>query len=132
MQANTRRDTSTEIAMRRALHRDGLRFRVDLPIRLPGRRAMRPDVVFTRRRVALFIDGCFWHCCPLHGTLPATNADYWLPKLEENRRRDARNTAELEEAGWAVLRVWAHDPPEYVARRVRRLLAERGGPVPES
>ena len=102
--------------------RKGLRFRVDLPIRVEGHRPIRPDVVFPKRRVALFIDGCFWHGCPLHGTLPATNAEYWVPKIAANRSRDARNTAMLEEAGWTVLRFWEHETPSNVANAVLSIL----------
>lgn len=122
MQGNRRRDTRTEIAVRSALHRRGLRFRVDLPIRIDDIRPIRPDVVFLRSRVAVFIDGCFWHGCPVHGRVPATNREYWLSKLDANRRRDDRNVADLEEAGWTVLRAWEHDDPDMVACSVVRLL----------
>lgn len=125
MQSNRRRDTASEKLVRSALHRRGLRFRVDLPIRVDGARPVRPDIVFPRPRVAVFVDGCFWHGCPEHGTLPATNRDYWLPKIEENRQRDQRNTAALEACGWTVVRVWAHEDPAVVATRVARLIARQ-------
>lgn len=108
--------------MRSALHRSGLRFRVDLPIRLGVGRTVRPDVVFPKQRLAIFIDGCFWHGCPIHGTSPVTNRQYWSPKIEENRERDRRNTAELEAEGWTVIRAWEHDEPAMVVERVLRVM----------
>jgi DNA mismatch endonuclease (patch repair protein) len=79
---------------------------------------VRPDVVFTRERVAVFVDGCFWHCCPLHGTRPARNTDYWRPKLERNVARDTVVDEALGEAGWSVVRGWEHERPEEIAGRV--------------
>lgn len=118
MRSNKRRDTALELAMRSALHRAGFRFRVDLPILVAGARTVRPDVVFTKQRIAIFIDGCFWHGCPVHGTTPATNQAYWGPKIEENRQRDARNTRELAADGWTVIRVWEHEQPPWLVERV--------------
>jgi DNA mismatch endonuclease (patch repair protein) len=74
--------------------------------------------VFTKRKLAVFIDGCFWHCCPDHGTLPASNVDYWLPKLERNVKRDAANDAALRAAGWTVIRAWEHEPAAKIAERI--------------
>jgi DNA mismatch endonuclease (patch repair protein) len=74
---------------------------------LPAGR-VRPDIVFTRKRIAVFVDGCFWHCCPLHGSHPAVHQAYWSPKLARNVERDTRNTQLLEDAGWTVLRIWEH------------------------
>lgn len=108
MQANRRRDTRPELALRSALHRAGFRYRCDFRIDLPAGR-VRPDVVFTRKRVAVFVDGCFWHCCPKHGSKPSVNQSYWSPKLARNVERDARNTAWLTEAGWTVVRIWEHE-----------------------
>ena len=108
MQANRRRDTKPERALRSALHRAGFRYRCDLRIDLPGGR-VRPDIVFTRKRVAVFVDGCFWHCCPEHGSRPAVNQIYWSPKLARNVERDARNTKLLTDEGWVVLRIWEHE-----------------------
>ncbi|KRE21879.1 hypothetical protein ASG80_12435 [Agromyces sp. Soil535] len=117
MLANKRRDTSTELAVRRLLHGRGLRYRVDFaPI--PGLRRRRADVVFTRARVAVFIDGCFWHGCPEHGTHPNQNADYWGPKLAANVARDADTTAQYEAAGWTVLRFWEHEGSISIAARI--------------
>lgn len=118
MASNRRRDTSPELALRSLLHGLGLRFRVDYAIRLDGRRPIRADVVFTRQRVAVFVDGCFWHSCPLHGSQPKTNTDYWQPKLQGNRERDALYSRLLEEAGWRVIRIWEHEPPPEAAARV--------------
>ncbi len=128
MASNRHRDTSPELALRSLLHGLGLRFRVDYGIRLDGRRPIRADVVFTRQRVAVFVDGCFWHSCPLHGSQPKTNSDYWQPKLQGNRERDQLYTRLLEEAGWRVIRVWEHEPaPEAAARVIEALGTERPG-----
>lgn len=131
MRANRRRDTTPELLLRSALHRAGARYRVDFPIRPRGSRPIRPDVVFTARRIAVFVDGCFWHGCPLHATIPATNRAYWEPKLAANRERDLRTTAALEDDGWVVLRFWEHHEPESAARKVLQAIAEsstRGNP----
>ncbi|WP_344339474.1 very short patch repair endonuclease [Agrococcus versicolor] len=116
MQANRRRDTGPELAVRRLLHARGLRFRVDLAAQ-PGVRS-RPDIVFTRRRIAVYIDGCFWHGCPRHRTQPKANADYWTPKLQRNVERDAAVTLALQDAGWTVLRFWEHEDPQVVATTI--------------
>jgi DNA mismatch endonuclease, patch repair protein len=118
MAANRRRDTAPEMRLRSELHRRGLRFRVDFPIRVDGRRPVRPDVVFTRRRVAVFVDGCFWHGCPVHGSQPKSNADYWLPKLRRTQKRDRETEQALREAGWLVLRVWEHESVSAAGDRI--------------
>jgi DNA mismatch endonuclease (patch repair protein) len=123
MLGNRRRDSTPERRLRSALHASGLRFRVDLPISVPGRRPIRPDVVFTRARVVVFIDGCFWHGCPEHGRPPRTNSTYWNAKIAINQTRDRDQTIALEEAGWTVVRVWEHDNPEAAAAVVQRILA---------
>jgi DNA mismatch endonuclease, patch repair protein len=125
MRKISRRDTRPERAVRSELHALGLRFRKDLPIRTPSR-VVRPDVVFTRKRLALFIDGCFWHCCPIHGNSPRSNTDYWGPKLERNVIRDHLVDEALEESGWHVVRAWEHEEAAAVARRVAGLLLARG------
>jgi DNA mismatch endonuclease (patch repair protein) len=86
---------------------------------------VRPDVVFTRARVAVFCDGCFWHGCPEHGTSPRTNADYWGPKLAGNGQRDQRNDVALRASGWEVIRVWEHEDADEAARRVERVVLDR-------
>jgi DNA mismatch endonuclease (patch repair protein) len=123
MQANRRRDTGPERALRSALHAAGLRYRCDLRIDLKSGRRARPDIVFTRRRVAVFVDGCFWHSCPQHGRDPRKNAGYWAPKLARNRERDLENTRALEAAGWIVVRVWEHDDVGDGVDRVTRALS---------
>jgi DNA mismatch endonuclease (patch repair protein) len=109
MLGNRRRDSKPELRLRSALHARGLRFRVDMPIRLDGRRPIRPDVVFTRARIVVFIDGCFWHGCPEHGKKPRSNSGYWSAKITLNQARDRDQRAALEDAGWTVVRIWEHD-----------------------
>src|SRR6185437_1901752 len=109
MKANRRVDTKPELALRRALHARGYRYRKDLRLDLPGGVRVRPDIVFTARRVAVFVDGCFWHCCPQHGTQPAANTWYWEPKLRRNVERDRAADTALAAAGWTVLRLWEHE-----------------------
>lgn len=116
MRGNVGRDTKPELLVRRALFRRGLRFRVDYRLAPPAR--TRADVVFTRARVAVFIDGCFWHGCPVHATTPKSNTAYWVPKLEANRVRDAATTALLTDRGWTVLRFWEHEEASAVADTV--------------
>jgi DNA mismatch endonuclease, patch repair protein len=125
MRANRRRDTAPELEIRSRLHRMGLRFRVDRPIRIPDGRPIRPDIVFPRQRVAVFVDGCFWHACPYHGTVPRTNADYWIPKIRENQARDQRNVAALEAVGWTTLRFWAHVQPVEAAAEIAEVVRSR-------
>jgi DNA mismatch endonuclease, patch repair protein len=107
MQANRGTDTRPEIKLRSALHRLGYRFRKHASP-LDDLRC-RADIVFPRERVAVFVDGCFWHSCPDHAVLPRTNHAYWTAKLQRNAQRDARNNARLREAGWAPVRVWEHE-----------------------
>jgi DNA mismatch endonuclease (patch repair protein) len=121
MQGNVRRDTRPERALRSALHRLGLRYRVDLKLGT-GRSAPRPDVAFTRARVAVFVDGCFWHGCPEHGVQPRANATYWNAKVARNKGRDARNDAALEALGWRVVRVWEHEDPGVAAAMIERVV----------
>jgi DNA mismatch endonuclease, patch repair protein len=120
MQGNRKRDTRPELALRAALHARGLRFRKDFPLAIRGARPTRVDIAFTRARVAVFVDGCFWHGCPQHGLTPKANAHYWAPKLERNRMRDSQVTAALEADGWMVLRIWEH---VRLAEAVERVMA---------
>lgn len=116
------RDTSCERALRSAIHACGLRFR--LRSDLPG----RPDIVFPSARVAVFVDGCFWHACPLHCRLPATNRAYWEAKIARNAARDARTAAVLRQLGWRVVRVWEHEvvaSPTKAAKRIARVVISR-------
>ncbi|MBP2458672.1 DNA mismatch endonuclease (patch repair protein) [Clavibacter michiganensis] len=116
MRANKRRDTLPELLVRRILHARGLRYRVDHRVVQESR--SRADIAFTRQRIAVFIDGCFWHSCPEHLSLPKANADYWIPKLARNVERDAEVTAVLRGLGWTVLRFWEHEPAQYTADRI--------------
>ena len=86
---------------------------------------MQADVVFTRARVAVFVDGCFWHSCPLHGRIPKSNLDYWGPKLARNRTRDHEVNLALEGLGWKVVRVWEHEPPLDVVEKIRLVMDQR-------
>lgn len=110
MRANRRTDTKPEIALRRALHARGYRYRKDLRLDLPDGVRVRPDIVFTARKVAVFVDGCFWHVCPEHGREPTSNEWYWTPKLRRNVERDRTADAALQAAGWRVVRLWEHVP----------------------
>jgi DNA mismatch endonuclease (patch repair protein) len=116
MQGNRARDTRPEIAVRSAVHALGLRFRKHMAP-LPGLRC-HADLVFASRRVAVFIDGCFWHGCPDHGVSPTTNSSYWQAKLGGNVKRDRRNDAALADAGWTVVRIWEHESPQEAALRI--------------
>ncbi|WP_232234534.1 very short patch repair endonuclease [Actinoplanes sp. N902-109] len=109
MQANRRSDTKPETILRSALHRLGYRYRKDFLLRFPDDVRVRPDIVFTARKVAVFVDGCFWHVCPEHGRQPTTNEWYWTPKLRRNMERDRRADAALTGAGWQVVRIWEHE-----------------------
>lgn len=111
MQGNRRRDTLPELALRRALFAKGLRYRVDFPIRVDSGRPIRADIAFTRAKVAVFVDGCFWHGCPEHQVIPARNRDYWEPKLRRNVERDRETDRRLSDAGWRVVRIWEHESP---------------------
>ena len=123
MQGNRKRDTKPELELRRALHRRGLRYRVDALLPLAGLRR-RADVVFTRRRIAVFVDGCFWHGCESHGTQPATNSAYWTPKIARNVSRDLETRRLLEEAGWTVVRIWEHEDAQAAAARIEGLVRQ--------
>jgi DNA mismatch endonuclease (patch repair protein) len=107
MRANRRRDTGPELRLRSALHRAGLRFRVDHSLNFDRRR--RADVVFTKQKVAVFVDGCFWHGCPEHCAAPKANADFWAQKIGANRSRDRDTDSRLEAEGWKVIRFWEHE-----------------------
>lgn len=109
MQANRGRDTAPELAIRALLHRAGMRFRVDH--KLPTNPRRRADIAFTRVGLFVFIDGCFWHGCPLHYVKPKTRSGFWAAKLAENRKRDAETSATLQSTGATVLRIWEHESP---------------------
>lgn len=121
MQANRSRDTTPERKVRSALHRRGFRFFVDRWVVAGGLRT-RPDILFPRKRLAVYIDGCFWHRCPRHATNPKANSAYWAPKLKANVARDERATFALVGAGWTVLRFWEHEDPGDVANSIEAAL----------
>jgi len=123
--ANRRTDTGPEVALRAALHARGLRFRKDYPVKVDGARPTRLDVAFTRARVAVFLDGCFWHGCPIHGQVPKANNDFWATKLAANRKRDLLVSRSLAARGWTVVRAWEHEAVDEVADRVAATVAER-------
>ena len=116
MVGNRSRDTRPELSVRSAVHRSGLRYRVDARP-LPELRRTA-DLVFRPAKVAVFIDGCFWHGCPEHYVAPRSNTDYWSAKVARNMQRDLDTTRRLREAGWTVLRYWEHDPPDDAAREI--------------
>ncbi|MET8909189.1 very short patch repair endonuclease [Micromonospora sp. NPDC004551] len=118
-----RASTKPELLIRKELHRRGLRFRVNHPS-LPG----RPDIALTRARLAIFVDGCFWHRCPNHGVMPKNNREWWEAKLRRNVERDREKDAALSALGWHVRHFWEHEDPGKVAEEIvqlwRRLLSE--------
>ena len=116
-----RRDTAPEIALRKFLHADGFRYRIAYPV--PGQHRRTIDIAFTRQKLAVFVDGCFWHGCPEHGTSPRANSEWWRRKLEANHDRDLDTNAMLRERGWTVLRIWEHEEAARAAAKVRTFLA---------
>jgi DNA mismatch endonuclease, patch repair protein len=123
MQAAKPRDTAAELAIRLLLHRKGLRYRVDSkPLKDVNRRA---DIVFRSAKVAIFVDGCFWHGCPVHGTQAKANAEFWRMKIERNQQRDAETTTQLEKAGWKVIRIWEHENPQEASEKIYNIIVSR-------
>lgn len=120
MQGNRSRDTRPEIVLRSELHRRGLRFRKHALV-VPGLR-YRPDIVFSRQKVAVECLGCFWHRCPLHASHPTANAQYWREKFEGNVARDSRKAEALADAGWQLILVWEHEEPHAAADRVEEII----------
>lgn len=125
MQATRRRDTPAELALRRELHARGFRYRVDYPPLENIRR--RADIVFTRAKVAVFCDGCWWHGCPEHRTWPKANAEWWREKIDANQRRDRDTDTRLAAAGWIVVRVWEHEDPVEAAERIAATVRAASG-----
>ena len=122
MQSNTRTDTRPEVALRSALHQLGLRFRKDYRVETDDL-IVRVDVAFPKRRVAVFLDGCYWHACPEHGHVPKTNSEFWAAKFRRNVARDREVNRALRSAGWKVVRIWEHVPISEEAASLRELLA---------
>ena len=114
--------TDAEIALRRELYRRGLRYRIDYEVMKKPRRVA--DVAFLGLRIAIFVDGCFWHGCPEHATWPKQNAEFWRQKIEANRHRDAGTNSRLLDAGWTVLRFWEHEEPDAVVAAICTTLAQ--------
>ena len=123
MQSVRQKHTSAESALRRELHARGLRYRVQVPVLTKPRRVA--DVTFAHLRIAVFVDGCFWHGCPVHATWPKQNAEFWREKILANQERDRDTDARLKSQGWVVVRAWAHEPPAKVASRVARIVRAR-------
>lgn len=123
MQATRRKDTEPELALRRALHARGLRYRVD--VALPAIPRRRMDIVFPTARLVVLVHGCFWHSCPDHATTAKANYAYWSTKLKANRERDLDTARRLHEAGWTLMTVWEHEPLQSATERVVRQLADQ-------
>lgn len=123
MEALRRKDTDPELAIQSELVRMGVRFQTDTR---PDTVRSRADLVVVDARLAIYIDGCYWHACPDHGTVPKRNTAWWVAKLEANQQRDLRVTAQLEAAGWAVLRIWEHEDVAMAADRIRSAAVSRG------
>jgi DNA mismatch endonuclease, patch repair protein len=123
-QRQRRKNTSPELAIRRELHTRGRRYRVDVAP-LPRYRRRRADIVFARQKVAVFVDGCFWHRCPEHGTSPRANARWWDEKLQRNVDRDRDTDERLRDAGWGVVRIWEHEDAMAAVDRIEYVLRER-------
>lgn len=123
MQRVRQKDTSAELALRRALHALGLRYRIQVPVSTKPRRVA--DITFGGPRVAVFVDGCFWHGCPEHATWPKQNADFWRAKIAANQERDRDTDARLRAEGWEVVRIWAHEKPHDAASRIAEVVRAR-------
>jgi DNA mismatch endonuclease (patch repair protein) len=124
MRSNRGVDTKPEKALRGAVHALGLRYRKNFAV-VAGDVRVRPDLVFTAKKICVFVDGCFWHRCPEHATNPKANSEYWAPKLLANVDRDLRVNTALRSAGWLVIRVWEHEDPLEAAERVRAAVTSR-------
>lgn len=123
MQASKPRDTAPEKALRSELFKKGLRFHIDAkPIREFNRKS---DIIFRTAKVAVFVDGCFWHGCPIHGTQAKANAEFWRNKIKQNQLRDLDTNKKLKKAGWKVIRVWEHENPEKAAEKILKIVAKR-------
>lgn len=116
MERQARKDTKPELELRRRLFAAGLRYRVNVPA--PGLHRRSIDIAFPRAKVAIFVDGCFWHGCSEHGVSPKNNAAWWSAKIRGNQARDAETVRHMEALGWDAMRVWEHEDPGLVTRRV--------------
>ncbi|MBT2389621.1 very short patch repair endonuclease [Streptomyces sp. ISL-1] len=129
MSRQASRDTTQELAVRRLLHGAGLRYR--LHVAVPGMPRRNVDIAFRKLRIAVFLDGCFWHGCPDHATSPRANAEWWRSKLDRNMARDRETTDRLLSEDWSVLRFWEHESAEDVARRITAAVASKRRPSAE-
>ncbi len=120
MSAVGQSNTRPEVRLRCALHALGYRYRVNYPVRVSNH-VVRPDVVFTKQRIAVFLDGCFWHACPDHGQIPKTNEELWAAKFERNAARDCEQTELLTAAGWKVIRIWEHESVPTAISKIERV-----------
>ncbi|MGW5424336.1 very short patch repair endonuclease [Streptomyces sp. NPDC003943] len=125
MSLQSSRDTAPEVAVRKLLHAAGLRFRVNVPV--PGMPRRTIDIAWGKAKIAVFLDGCFWHGCPQHATQPKANAEWWRAKLDKNMARDLETTRHLEARGWTVLRFWEHEDPATIAELVTHTRGEARG-----
>jgi DNA mismatch endonuclease (patch repair protein) len=123
MRVVKQRDNSQELALRSLLHRMGLRFRTHEVVIRGLRRA--PDIIFVRARIAVFVDGCFWHCCPKHGTWPKANRKWWQTKLALNVTRDRDTDARLRSVGWTSIRIWEHEDARRAAAKIANLVRQK-------
>ena len=110
------KNTKPELQLRKALWARGLRYRVHAAL------IGRPDIVFPRQRLAIYVDGCFWHGCPIHGTNPVTNADFWENKIKGNIERDRQVTSQLTKLGWIVIRIWGHEIKECLDKVISNII----------
>ncbi|MBJ7354358.1 MAG: very short patch repair endonuclease [Thermoleophilaceae bacterium] len=120
MRAQRTEGTAPELRLRSELHRLGLRYRVHFATPFDRRRKI--DIAFPARRIAVFVDGCFWHSCPQHVVVPTSNRDFWIEKLARNRERDLDTNRRLIELGWEVIRVWEHEDPTDAAARIKAIV----------
>lgn len=123
MRRQAQRDTAPELALRSVLHKKGLRYRLQVPV--PGLPRRSIDICFPRAKVAVFVDGCFWHGCPEHARRPKSNSAWWESKIQKNRRRDQETSAALKRDGWQVLRFWSHEDPWTAAHAVEAKLSSQ-------
>lgn len=117
------KSTAPELALRKELFRLGLRFRIDRVVLNKPRRVA--DIVFPKQKIAIFVDGCFWHGCPTHATWPKNNAEFWRKKIESNVARDIDTNARLEGLGWSVFRIWAHESATEAAQRIQQIINQK-------
>ncbi|MFJ2646370.1 very short patch repair endonuclease [Streptomyces sp. NPDC087420] len=124
MSRQARRDTEPEVAVRKLLHASGYRYRLN--VRVPDMPRRTVDITFSKAKVAVFLDGCFWHGCPKHATQPKANAEWWREKLDRNMARDLETTEHMTALGWTVLRFWEHEAAAAVAARVAATVSRTG------